>query len=198
MLRLRHYITIILAVFLLCGSVTGEVEGLTFTTTETPYGIQFNPMYPNGTVATSHYWEFGDASISTEVAPSHYYREPGEYKVTLTIEVDPVGVSTTSQLITIGERGALLTALNTVQATEEGLVIWLNGDALLYPEAALMVGGVLLTMNAYMSEQEARRYNKKGHRDAFKNWRQVEMVFGSLMLLAVIYIEVIVKGGLVY
>ena len=178
------------------GGHTGGV--LTFTILETPYGIQFNPIIPPVTTISSYYWEFGDGTISTSQSPTHYYRNPGDYKVTLSVETSPSGVLSTSQVVHIGDQGLLLNLLNTVQASDDGLIIWLNGERLLYPEAALMVGGCLLTMNAYMSEQEAKRYRKKGHRDAFKSWRQFEMLIGCLMLLSVIYIEVIVKGGLVY
>lgn len=46
-----------------------------------------NPLNFSSTITPPQglYWEFGDGAISTDVAPSHYYTQPGYYTVLLKV-----------------------------------------------------------------------------------------------------------------
>ena len=52
---------------------------------------------PQAPAAVSYFWQFGDGETSTEMMPTHYYLEPGEFTVTLT-SVDTNGCSDTTQI----------------------------------------------------------------------------------------------------
>lgn len=56
----------------------------------TPVQIQFADQSSTapGTIITGWSWNFGDGGSSTDQNPSHYYRTPGNYTVTLTIETN--------------------------------------------------------------------------------------------------------------
>lgn len=52
--------------------------------------------------ADSYMWDFGDGEESTEMNPTHYYKSPGNYTVTLTATNDD-GSNSTSKALTISQ-----------------------------------------------------------------------------------------------
>jgi PKD repeat protein len=54
-------------------------------------------------VPTGWNWDFGDGSLSADQNPSHTYKQPGDYTVTLTVTDDNGGTATATQTITVNE-----------------------------------------------------------------------------------------------
>ncbi len=68
--------------------------------------VQFtdaSTSFPDTIVAWE--WDFGDGDIDSGLMPSHTYANDGDYTVILTVEDDDGSTSTTSQTITIEDRG---------------------------------------------------------------------------------------------
>ena len=51
---------------------------------EAPLETSFDPGCSTGTIM-NYLWDFGDGSTSTSVKPTHVFKDPGDYKVTLEI-----------------------------------------------------------------------------------------------------------------
>ena len=64
----------------------------------TSFTFSNSSVYASGT--TGVYWDFGDGSTSTDLAPSHTYYIPGSYNVTLNI-YSVSGTATNTQQIYI-------------------------------------------------------------------------------------------------
>jgi len=68
-----------------------------------PLTVQFTDASSGAIAAWA--WDFGDGGSSTEQNPSHYYKKPGTYNVTLTV-TGPGGTSSKSAAITAYKKGA--------------------------------------------------------------------------------------------
>lgn len=94
----------------------------------------------NSTGATSYNWNFGDASTSTAINPSHTYTTPGTYTVQLTATSAFGCTNTTQQIITI-DSVPVVSFLNSTEClgfatqftnTSQGSIVtwaWNFGDA---------------------------------------------------------------------
>ena len=113
-------------------SATITVEGN--TTVGQNEEIQFNAtvndaVFGDDTDNMSFSWDFGDGEVSTEMAPTHSYSEPGEYTVTLNV-TDPVGnVGTDTIVITVNDTTPPTAAFIIVNATiKEKQVVEFNAS----------------------------------------------------------------------
>lgn len=196
-MRVGHHIILAMLLLVLATSLVsgGAGDRASFTTSESEWGIHFSPVLEENATVVAIRWSFGDGQTSRSLAPTHYYREPGDYPVVMSVILEPGGNLTASQYVHVGERSSLVKLLHSVEVTDQGLWIWLNGDRMFWPEMGLLVGGGLLLGNAYISNQEARQYRKRGIPDHYRSWRQFEMFLGCLFLVIVAYIEIVVKGG---
>jgi subtilisin-like proprotein convertase family protein len=76
-----------------------------------------------GTDATSHAWDFGDGSTSTEEAPVHSFAAPGTYAVTLT-----VSNGTCSSTAVVNVTVELSTGISGADSAADRLSAWFDGD----------------------------------------------------------------------
>ncbi|MCG7845058.1 MAG: PKD domain-containing protein [Methanomassiliicoccales archaeon] len=58
---------------------------------------------PDGTIR-SWSWDFGDGSTSTTTSPSHAFRGPGVYSITLTVKDDLGSMGTSTKIVTVTNR----------------------------------------------------------------------------------------------
>jgi len=71
----------------------------------------------------SYYWEFGDGDSSTEESPSHTYKNPGAYTVSLTIFYDDNTEITETKEYYIRVGFSPLIGYRTTRAFTFGLVL---------------------------------------------------------------------------
>lgn len=77
---------------------TGCTIAANFSSSANLTTVQFTDLSGGG--ATSWFWDFGDASTSTQQSPSHTYANPGTYTVCL-IATAPCGSDTLCQNVTV-------------------------------------------------------------------------------------------------
>jgi PKD repeat protein len=80
-----------------------STEGTTPTSGTAPLTVQFNgdaSSDPDGTI-TSHQWNFGNGSMSTEANPAFTYTAAGNYTATLTVTDNAGGAASSTVLITV-------------------------------------------------------------------------------------------------
>ena len=93
----------------LCGRVplSVEVNGMgtvaaDFTISSDTVGINEDIVFNNISVAGESYaWNFGDGTMSTEINPSHFFTDFGNYSVTLTVVSSDGCTSETTQQVTV-------------------------------------------------------------------------------------------------
>lgn len=95
--------------------------------------VQFSDSTTTPDVITGYLWDFGDGGTSTLVNPSHHYRRPGLYTVTLTINTQTGCINriTKTALIKVvpTPQAAIIGAVSTcVPATFNLRGNWLNRD----------------------------------------------------------------------
>lgn len=165
---------------------------------ESFWGLHFVPRVNWIYEPVSYRWFFGDGHTSRSKTPTHYYRSPGNYTVTLSVEFDRGGTRQVSRFIMVGESSLLSQVAHSVELREEGLFLWLgNEDMIVWPEMGLFLGGIALVANAWLQGVEARRYRRRGVPDRFRGWRRVQYVAGGAMIAAVLWIELAIKAGMV-
>jgi len=179
------------------GGVDGRLA-VDFDMYESFWGLHFVPRVNWIYEPVSYRWFFGDGHTSRSKTPTHYYRSPGNYTVTLSVEFDRGGTRQVSRFIMVGESSLLSQVAHSVELREEGLFLWLgNEDMIVWPEMGLFLGGIALVANAWLQGVEARRYRRRGVPDRFRGWRRVQYVAGGAMIAAVLWIELAIKAGMV-
>jgi PKD repeat protein len=70
---------------------------------EQVYFVGIDSYDPNPADNITYHWDFGDGSTSSQVSPTHIYRQIGEYHVTLTVSDSNLSDSQTIVIIVISE-----------------------------------------------------------------------------------------------
>ena len=79
------------------------------------YSMTFYPLFNNS--PTGYLWDFGDGSTSTLTVPSHTYKHPGDYKVSLTVTDNFSCSNTISNVYTFGNTDNLCRTTITVTSS---------------------------------------------------------------------------------
>ncbi len=126
-------------------------RAISFHYETTMSGIKFIPEIPRSMSIHHVEWDFGDGKGSDRLEPTHFYRVPGEYYITLSVTVDTAGPVEISRAVTVPRPTSMQQILHTFELADSGLNIWVGVDRpLLVPSATLFVLGVLLIVNAYL------------------------------------------------
>ena len=127
--------------------------------------VTFNPEVTGGFAPFNYQWDFGDGEKSTEVAPSHSYKQGGDYTVALTVTDDKgynnqmvraayINVQSTWNAGSVA--GSAWNALQVFAKVAANVIIWIVTFAPLW-----IVIGAIVWLCLYLKRRKARQAAEK-------------------------------------
>ena len=130
---------------------------ISFSIEPTVPGIKFVPEVPRSGRVLQMEWDFGDGSTSKNLEPTHYYRIPGEYNVTLSVTVEGMSPVELSRDVTVPRPTSLQQLLHSVELTNGGVNLWVSMYSCIFvPSATLLILGGLVIGNVYLWGSDRR------------------------------------------
>lgn len=178
------------------GGGGGDIVKLyvTFTYQDTTYGIRFTPVYPNKYNVDSYKWLFGDGSSSRRRCPTHWYRDPGEYIVTMDLTLDNGLTAMKTQSINVTEFSDLQFLFHMLERDKDRVYIRFGYYEVVFTELSLVVSGMLAAVAVYVSFNDRRLY-KGRYRESTATvvLRMIGIVWVMIAIILLIWIRM---GGL--
>ena len=119
-----------------------HVCSFTFTPHDPVAGeaVRFEDRSSDQSEIVSRNWDFGDSATSGDAAPSHIYREPGSYNVSLNIAYDDGQAASCSQQVSVGTSApvAVVPGPYGEPVVDAPIEIYYDGDAISSPDGTLM------------------------------------------------------------
>ncbi|MCK4267168.1 MAG: PKD domain-containing protein, partial [Thermoplasmata archaeon] len=158
------------------------------------YGITFTPVYPTKYNVDSYKWLFGDGSSSKRRCPTHWYRDPGEYIVTMDLTFDSGLNAMKTQSINVTEFSDLQFLFRLVERDKDRVYFRLGPAEVVLTELSLLVSGMLAAVAVYVSFNDRRLY-KGRYRESTATvvLRMIGIIWIMLAIILLIWIRM---GGL--
>lgn len=176
------------------GGGGGGAPHVTFTYQDTNWGIKFTPVHPTIHQVVSYKWLFGDGSSSTRKCPTHWYRNPGEYIVTVEIKFSTGVISRKSQSITVNEFSDLQFLFHMIQRDEDRVYIKFGYYDVVFTELSLVVSGMLAFVAVAVSLNDRKKYSGRFKEStATVVLRMIGVLWVGIAIILLIWIRM---GGL--
>lgn len=127
--------------------------------------IRFNPEVAGGFAPYNYQWDFGDGGTSTEKSPTHSYKSPGNYFVSLKVTDDKGYVNTLSRNSYINVTGSwkpgsvagnAWNGFTTFGRVFINILIWLG----IFSPVWIVIGGIIW-WNVYRSRKRKKAAEEK-------------------------------------
>lgn len=164
---------------------------LSFSYQDTTYGIKFTPGYPRVYTPSSIKWTFGDGSSSTRESPTHWYRAPGEYIVTLEVVFTSGVRSSATRSIMVDEFSDLQYIFHMVELDGDRVWFRLGYYEIVLTEMSLAISGMLAAVAVVVSTQDRRKYGSRVKESTGSVVLRIVSLFWAVVaFLMIVWIEV--------
>ena len=164
---------------------------LSFTYQDTTYGIKFTPGYPRVYTPSSIKWTFGDGSSSTRESPTHWYRAPGEYIVTLEVVFTSGVRSSATRSIMVDEFSDLQYIFHMVELDGDRVWFRLGYYEIVLTEMSLAISGMLAAVAVVVSTHDRRKYGSRVKESTGSVVLRIVSLFWAVVaFLMIVWIEV--------